>query len=455
MENLELNHFKAFADKISWSDIQRKNILLYGENGAGKSSLFDALKYVFYKDEIEKVDALLPLLDQQAHVDAVRESYKNHQSVLPFSVKFNGTDLYSLDTSSYQVFMLRRFNQTNQITLRNVLSGSFLPENVETFMAENYSFVIKNVNEELARSFLEPIEISVADEHDGYLIAVRNTETGLSRSQDLKSSFNEAIINLIQLLIWFTTVQLMFDAAKRKIVVLDDFITSLDAANRALIMHFILANFSEEQLVIFTHDYSLFNITSYIIRYVESVESKWKRYKLYVTSQGHNLMQVMRIRVQCLQDEYNNPACDYEVLGNKIRKCFEQLLHDLSVELSIGTLEETKNIIDRIANNETVYWKSDSNLQELITRIEKIIPSISDTSVRNKLLNLIGQYKLKKANKLKDTICSLKLYQKITMHPLSHGILGVAHFSKKDVRQSLILLEQLEKCVYSIVDGKI
>lgn len=101
------------------------------------------------------------------------------------------------------------------------------------------------------------------------------------------------------------------------------------------------------------------------------------------------------------------------------------------------------------------YWKQGSTLQELVAQVETLIPSITDINVRNAFKNLIGQYKLKKANKLKDTINSLKLYQKIAMHPLSHSTIGIPHFTKKDVKLALILLEKLERCVHGIQDGKI
>lgn len=455
MESLELEYFKAFFDKVQLPNDNCNNVLLYGENGAGKSSLFDALRYVFYKDRIEKIDELLPPADQQAQLNATKESYKNHKSVHPFLVKFNGEDIYSVDVSNYQAFMLNRFDKTDQISLYGVLNKGELPIDIDAFVAANSSFIVKNVNEELTNRFLEPIEISVVDDKDGYVVVLRNKETGLSRSQDLSKYFNEAIINLVQLLIWFTSVQQMLEKTKRRILVLDDFITSLDAANRASMMKYVLTTFRCEQLIILTHDYSLYNITSYLIRYIEQVEDEWRRFKLYSTEQGHCLVQLERIKVQDLQKEYENRRCDYEMLGNKVRKCFEQLLHDLSIELSIGTLEETRTIIDRIANNKTIYWKRGSTLQELVSNLETLVPSITDVTIRNRFLDLLGQYKLKKANKLKDTVCSLRLYQKIAMHPLSHGVLGVPHFTKKDVRQSLILLEKLEKSVYSIEDGKI
>lgn len=69
------------------------------------------------------------------------------------------------------------------------------------------------------------------------------------------------------------------------------------------------------------------------------------------------------------------------MLGNKVRKCFEERLHELSFMLSIGNLEETKGIIRRITDNKTVYWKNNSTLQDLLTEIEALIPSITDQNI--------------------------------------------------------------------------
>lgn len=38
---------------------------------------------------------------------------------------------------------------------------------------------------------------------------------------------------------------------------------------------------------------------------------------------------------------------------------------------------------------------------------------------------------------------------------MSHGTLGIPHFGRKDVEESIKLLEQLDKCVTSILDGKV
>lgn len=50
---LEIERFKAFNEKIEM-DIGDKNLAIYGENGAGKSSLYEALKIIFFKSRIEQ-----------------------------------------------------------------------------------------------------------------------------------------------------------------------------------------------------------------------------------------------------------------------------------------------------------------------------------------------------------------------------------------------------------------
>lgn len=176
MERLELNHFRAFNNPLTLDDAGAKNVLLFGENGAGKSSLYSALEYIFYRERIEIVNPMLPVIEQQAELEAIRGRYKNNQSPDPFSLKFNGEDVYEVNTTPYQVFLLNRFDKVDYISLYNVLEKSRLPVDINAFLAHNYSDIIENVNIELAQSFLEPIKIELVDRTDGYVVIVINKE---------------------------------------------------------------------------------------------------------------------------------------------------------------------------------------------------------------------------------------------------------------------------------------
>jgi AAA15 family ATPase/GTPase len=55
MKKIAIKNFKAYkhTNKEFEIDLQEKHLLLYGDNGAGKSSLYEALKVAFCKDKLE------------------------------------------------------------------------------------------------------------------------------------------------------------------------------------------------------------------------------------------------------------------------------------------------------------------------------------------------------------------------------------------------------------------
>ena len=58
MKSIEIKNFKAFnKNSILLGDVQgsgHKNILCYGENGSGKTSIYEAIKFFFFKERIIK-----------------------------------------------------------------------------------------------------------------------------------------------------------------------------------------------------------------------------------------------------------------------------------------------------------------------------------------------------------------------------------------------------------------
>lgn len=86
-----------------------------------------------------------------------------------------------------------------------------------------------------------------------------------------------------------------------------------------------------------------------------------------------------------------------------------------------------------------------------------MLPTISDSVIRDTFRAKIDEYKIEFSEeaKMKETVNLLRFYQKISMHPISHGTIGTPHYCKKDVEEAINLLEQLDKCVKSILDGKV
>ena len=51
MNKIELENFKCFAQSFEFP-LNQKNLLLYGENGSGKSSLTAAFQLIFYREKL-------------------------------------------------------------------------------------------------------------------------------------------------------------------------------------------------------------------------------------------------------------------------------------------------------------------------------------------------------------------------------------------------------------------
>lgn len=67
IDRLNLEHFKAFKEPAELV-AGGKNVLIYGENGAGKSSLYQALKIIFHRKRIfdKEIDATFTDPSRQA-----------------------------------------------------------------------------------------------------------------------------------------------------------------------------------------------------------------------------------------------------------------------------------------------------------------------------------------------------------------------------------------------------
>ena len=91
---------------------------------------------------------------------------------------------------------------------------------------------------------------------------------------DFKNHFNEAKLKLISIAIYFALAKKYETDSELKLLVLDDFLTSLDMANRKLIMQYILENFEEYQKIILTHNLQFSNLIIELLK-MRDEEKEW------------------------------------------------------------------------------------------------------------------------------------------------------------------------------------
>lgn len=464
MNSLKIEHFKAYKDAILIDfTSNNKNLLLYGENGSGKSSLYEAIKVIFFKSRLEQEipSSLIPEEEEVLKTEFWNK-YNNNQSSEDFIITINGDSYISFDTSDYQVFMIAmdRFCFQDRIKLDELLSSNFdlTIDNIESLCRDRYEDIQNSVNEKLREFREENIEISI-DNEDDFSVKIKDNIKGLDYKDNLSSYFNEAKLNLIVLLLIFESILMSEQENKKRILVLDDFITSLDMANRTFLMKYIFDKFDGYQKIILTHNVYFYNLIMYLVNDIYYNTNQWLFANLYEINNEHKLYIKAELTVDKIKTEYRDSPENIESIGNDIRKRFEQLLHELSKLFMIGAVEDSKKIIEHIENDKAIYWKKkvskkdkDKTATNLLNDIENILNS---EQLKEEIESKISEYKLEDLKNFKTIIKELKLYQKVTMHPMSHSSDGLSSFTQREIEVSLILLEKFEKSIKDLVGSDV
>ena len=457
MNKLKLSKFKAFEGEITIPLDNKKNLLLYGENGAGKSSIYESIKVIFFKDKIESQITAQTPEDLQEYKNELWSSYNNKINNQDFEIEINNTDYKTFSTSDYQVFMIsiEELTVENKINLKSLLNRFFFSvDDIDILCQNNHENIEEEVNQALL-NFKENVTIEI-DEEDDYAIKIIDSKKNIERKSDIKKYFNEAKLNLIILLILLNTVIKSKDGQKSKILVLDDFITSLDSANRTFIIKYIFDKFQDTQIIILTHNIGFYNLILFVIE-IDNTKDKWEFSNLFEINNNHKLYVKSEIEeVKSIKNNFyalaNPDSNEIENIGNRIRKKFEILLYEFSKLLMIGTVEDSKKILDRITQGKAVYFKDKNTASDLIDSIETILLEQNPNNLTARLQNKIGSYKNSEFGNFQKILKELKLYQKITMHPMSHGTNGMPIFTIKEIEKSIALLEKMEAYLKDMVN---
>jgi hypothetical protein len=241
---------------------------------------------------------------------------------------------------------------------------------------------------------------------------------------------------------------------------LDDFITSLDIANRTLLMKYVFDNFKEAQILLFTYNVNFYNLATYLINEIYKTSDKWAFGNLYEFDNDNKLFLKDVVKdVKTIKEKYRlNPEAK-ESIGNDIRQKFEILLYEFSKLLMIGAVEDSNKIMNVLENSKTFYFKVMNHklktATDLVEDLTYILNGSYQDKLKERLLSKIKEYELTELKNLQITLQQLKLYRKVTMHPLSHGTLGQSTFTQKEIEISLALLERFETHLQTLIDSNV
>lgn len=471
IEKINLECFKAFGaakEFLICDGTEPRNLLVYGENGSGKSSLFEALRLFFYEDRL--LDSLKkegqPLEVFEANKTNFLRSYNNQILKQDYTLMINGKTRSVFPFSIHVCYMLGNedVHLPNEVRITDWLQDLFLPAfDVNAFWTANGVNLIKNVNKVIKDEFKEKFTIEQADRYTTLKIVDINRD--LKPEKDYRRNMNEAKLHLIALLLFFETVKLhkaTLAKSKDKVIVLDDIVTSLDATNRIFLVNYLIREFPDCQIILLTHNVSFFNLVNLRVgNKVDQNADKWLILNICEMGDDSELINFYEIKNSGeIANEFKRTH-DASVAGNQIRQRFEAVMYEYAKLVQMDQFEDANILLARLIdkhkpvflkqkNKNEMFWSND-----LLDEITNILGTTKSAVDKVTEINThIEDYKHKYADvkKMVDLLKEMKMFQKVVMHQLSHGTGARPTFTSTEITHSLDLLKRFEYMVTKFKD---
>lgn len=456
IKNIELNNFKAHNSLLFDID---GNCLLYGENGVGKSSIFEALySNLYHNKRLNKNIDIREKFKNRNHKDKnleVKILFDNEKYISRLDNDVENLELLSnsniflaneriltnlIENDFYKVLnkiLIEHFPILKELLIYERLERQIKREELKEdsikieleklnkkFNELFHKYISKDkINDILLNSFNEKFKIdfdikdSYKDELDFYYPVITIKIDDLEHENDLYNYFNEAKLKLISIAIYLSLIQQnQITGSNLNLLILDDFLTSLDMANRKLIVQYILDNFSEYQKIIFTHNIHFLNLAQSLIKSRDEIK-QWQIKNMFCRVVNNNFESIVydkdldyiKVAEKYIEEDKLQEA------GNTIRKEFERIVEELRIINEVGAKEKLSNILDELLKN-------------------------NKTKDVNK-------------NKLQKVLKKAKFYQQIVMHSASHEDTETELY-KKDCEGAMVVLNELNKCINTLKNKK-
>lgn len=469
MQNLTVENFKAFRQQLELNCPNDENVLIYGENGSGKTSLFEAFHLYYFRNQIFRERIPANVVEGRAdEEDAVIKSFGHDRT--------NDAMLLSIDGDSYagytpaadeQVFLLSyqdihpQNEQEDYICIREMIDKACFKydENMANwFDDEAEKEIVKNTNKILEDAFyIKGLTLTVSQTGDG-ICTLEKAGKIENKKEHLSRYFNEAILHLVRFIVLMEVISTIRDKNKPSFMVFDDCFNSLDAANRTFVMRYLLSETQGMQKIVLTHNLSYYNLMNHILT-TEHAGEAWLR-KILCMVDGNYVLRpeditggVDDIIAKRQAGQYTNST----QLGNAIRQEFEVLIYRLAMLCNIGAVAESSHLLDLMCSpNSSVYFSADANLKGKTADalVDEIYSNVTNGNYYNLQPRLKEKIEKFRANDilapLAPVLVELRLLQKVALHQASHGHAGQPPVQSREFDVSLALLKKIEEAICSI-----
>jgi len=493
INSLELENFK-FHKELSF-DIKNQNCIIYGENGTGKSSIYWSLVSVFKKDLVEISDfknrdmssddeskVVIKLDNEELNLVDINPLVESNQTTIFFAHQdmleeflVYSNNFFDILNNKIKKYFTRVDNFSSQLdNFNNEVDDTNHKEKIalRVKLTEEYAKFLNQLllraNDIINNHFSENFTINfnydwgqIDFSRIDYKFISPIIILKIENQASLKLQFNEAKLKLVSIALFFALIKLEENEENPlKLLVLDDFLTSLDMANRKLIVQYILDNFGDYQKIILTHNIQFYNL---IIRLLDIKNEKelWDIKRLFLSKISDDSISEIRTEKSFLdqaKDRLENG--DLQSSGNFLRKEFERIVHEFEMLLELGKVEDMSNILDILKNPKIYYAKPNETFTSFISTLERILNyPISDNEKLSKIIEQINKIKdckieLGRAETLADgtiqqhslllSLQKTNFYNGIILNPLSHDDTEIEAYRKECIN-IIELLSNLNK----------
>jgi hypothetical protein len=205
MNKLELVNFKAF-EVLSLTSLEDNNTLIYGENGSGKSSIFEGIKLFYFKERLfrEQISANVIGVDRENEKERIINEYKNKEDTMMI-VKIDDEDFKIHDTSSDNIFLVsyENINNIDNICIEDIINNAYFTNINNRFpwiSKELVDLLVEETNYVLKEEFWFEDVILYSMDTKGNC-SLKNANNKNQKIVNLSHYFNEALLHVINFII--------------------------------------------------------------------------------------------------------------------------------------------------------------------------------------------------------------------------------------------------------------
>ncbi|MEY8685645.1 hypothetical protein AB9N12_05720 [Bacteroides sp. AN502(2024)] len=471
MNNIIISNFKGIEHSIELDfsilkdgiSIPSNNMVLYSENGGGKTSIAEAIRLMAFRTEFEN-SKIAPYIVGEEREAAKRDwlnNFLHNQSTESFEIEIDGmkfSDWQPDIISNVLILGRSQLIPTSKINLAEILDTSYFGSShnlSELLSADAVTLILDEVNEILNTDFKEQISLALPETGEN-IVGINGVIDGLL-TENIDEKLNEAQQNLIKILLFLNYIKLLprLDMGKKYFIVIDDIMSSLDLANRIILARFLTKLGLDNQMLIMTHNVGFYNLMKHLVC-VENSTEKWSFKSLYKIDGKHT---ICPSNDECTVDELvkrfdGHILPNNDLAINAMRRKFEKLLHEFGKILILGVQDETINIIQKISSiGNEYYCNIEGNKIKTHIDLLRELSSIIDVCPQEQLQSKIRKLFLRYDNGnnmpwIADVIKHLHTFQKVIFHQGSHDQIGIQPvISAKEITMSLELMKRLELIV--------